>query len=121
MTKKLLFLSAFVVMTIVSHAQTKYTVTKSTYGTGSSNTLLDFKPLTKFFTAILYSDALVFNNSSNSYYKFARKIELSDGVRWNALDRDGNECQVTIKDYGTWTLIGIKYPKTGAWVLYQTL
>jgi hypothetical protein len=121
MIKKLFLLSVFVVLSIALHAQTKYTITKYTQGTVPTTKIGEFKAVTKPFTAILYSDALTFDDSSSSYFKFAREIVLSDGKRWKALDKNGVECTIAIHDYGTYTIISIVYPNAKTYVAYQTL
>src|ERR1700754_4230763 len=103
--KAILFTLAIVAITLVSHAQTKYTVTKYTHGTVPTNKLGEFRPVPKAFTAILYSDALTFDDSASSYFKFAREIEMPDGKSWKALDKNGTECNIIIHDYNSYTLI----------------
>lgn len=108
------------------HAQMKYTVDKVAHVTTSTHQLYtkDFSP--KRFTAYLYKDALVFDGFDkldNPYYKFVRVIDTGDPEkhRWNATDRYGNACQITIQDFGDYTLISVKYLSSDAITVYQTL
>lgn len=122
--KGLFVLILFLIISTTSHAQTKYTVNKIAYATVSTNSNLNvgtFSPVANKFIILLYNDALVFEDSASNYYKFARKIDMGDRQRWNALDRNGNACEITIKDYGTYTLIAIKYMDSNKVTIYQTL
>ena len=121
--KTLTTLSALIFISTFSYAQVQYTVNKVEYGTINTKGKLigGMNPLTKRFTVILYSDALVFDDGNNTYYKFARQIESSDRKVWNATDRGGNVCRVTVMDYQTYSLIAIRYDGSNKVTIYQTL
>jgi biopolymer transport protein ExbD len=126
--KRFIILSAFLVTSVITHAQIKYTVDKVSNGTVKSNGQINsgpFKQLSKRFIAYLYNDAMVFDEGfdglGDTYYKFARKIDLPDKQMFNATDRNGQACVITIKDFENYTLIAVKYMNSNQVTIYQTL
>jgi len=116
------------IVSVATYAQTQYTVVKvATVSVNSSGQWgnAPFKQLSKTFIAFLYSNYLVFDEGfdgkGDTYYKFAREIDLPDKRKWNATDRNGTACEITIKDFGSYTLIAIKYMNSNQATVYQTL
>jgi len=122
--KRLLILTAFLIATYTSFGQTQYTITQVSYRKLVNGQLVKapYKAVSKTTTAYLYSNALNITGEGETYYKFARKV-YDDGneQRWNALDAGGHECEVFVKNYGTYSTIVILWVKTGQVVCYQTL
>jgi len=116
--KKLMAIAVLLFIVISAHAQVKYTVNKVAYGkvgTDGKVTGGEFKQLFKRFVAYYYGDALVFDEGYDGvggiYYKFVRTINTGNPNKhkFNALDKNGKACEITIKDYNNYSLIDIKY------------
>lgn len=112
-------------LSAASYSQVEYTVTAIGHGTINSSgkmNIISWQPVAKKFTVILYNDALVFDDQNNSYYKFTRKIIMPNNhvLRWNALDKSGNECKVLIEDYGSYSFITIAF-NDNRFIDYRTL
>jgi len=117
---------ALVAFYIASYGQVKYTIVKVAYTTVNPQGVANahtYSAVSKRFDAYLYNNALVFDDSGNTNYMFARKIGMPQQniQRWNATDRAGGACEITVEDRNTYTLIGIRYLDSNKIMIYQTL
>jgi hypothetical protein len=121
----LLFLILFVGASAAS-AQVVYHATKSSPRINNSPIKPPFKPLAIKTTVTIYNNALVVRGDRDLNLKLVRKINVIDKdgsnyTHWNALDSQGEACTIIMKDYVTYSKIGIFWNKNGAGVVYETL
>jgi hypothetical protein len=131
--KTFLLTVAALICFVAVHAQVVYTATQSSTrklnAQGAVVSKTPFRKLSKNATISLFNNYLVINFNrfvaENESYKFARKVDVTtdDGgyTQWNATDKNGKECEVLLKDYGTYSRIAIRYMANRYLIVYQTL
>lgn len=126
--KQLTLAIAFILISFVAHSQVQYTVNKVSYRHISPDgkfVKAPFKSISKETIINLYSNALVVTGSVDLYFKLVRKATVTEGSetydKWNAVDRNGDHCQIAIEDYGNYSTVAILWEKTGTLIVYQTL
>jgi hypothetical protein len=126
--KRILLIAILVIASITTYAQVEYTITKYRHAKltkGVSKWTSPVKAVSKTTTSRLYNNALVISGEQDLYFKFAREIKVTDNdggfTMWKATDKYDNECEVAIKDFGTFSKISVTWIKTGEQIVYQTL
>ena len=108
--KKLLTIIVLLIVSKVTYGQKKYIIAEISHRTAASDNTLSqepYRPVSKKTIATLYRNALTISGDTDMYLVFTRKIDDHGNINYYAVDRGERECQVIIKDYGSYYRIGV--------------
>ena len=127
--KKLLLLVGALLSTLVTYSQIQYHATEVSQRSFDSQQRLikgPFKPVSVPTIINLYNNALTVRGDREISVKFVRKTNMIDKdgssyILYKGLESDRDECSIIINDYGTYSRIGIYWPKSNFMLVYQTM
>lgn len=123
---RIILLLTFLMASVNSYSQVVYHVTKYSNRTLNSAIKPPFKEVKVKTTISLFNNGLLVEGDRELRLKLVRKINVTEAdgtpsTQWNALDSQGRQCLVMMKDYGTYSRIGIFWTEQGSGVVYHTL